>query len=143
MLTIENQKSLIGVSQKVSHVVCQGGLNPSYDDIFRPPKKCFRESGKLYGKELLEKGNFRAQHALLLDNYRTVREWLLEEIHIPSDLRHKKEEQDAIKKMIGDKYTDIKKMEFSHATYHWKVEDIYKWMISSKQSSRKYDKVIL
>lgn len=68
-----------------------------------------------------------------------MREWFCD-VQIPSDLRHKKKQQDEIKDKIHANHKDIKELKFDHATYHWKEHDIYKWLISSKQSKRKYNK---
>lgn len=116
----------------------EGCSVPTYVEIFRAPKKCLRDDNKIYGRDLFEKHGFKKQHALLLYNDREVHDWFCG-IQIPVDLRHKKKEQDKIKERFSANHHKIKSMEFDDvATYRWQVQDIYRWLISSEHSKRKY-----
>ncbi|KAI5078905.1 hypothetical protein GOP47_0006576 [Adiantum capillus-veneris] len=111
---------------------------PSYDDIFCPPKRKDRDPNKLYGKELLEKMH-KEHHAIILDNYRTVRRWF-RNFSMPADLRHNTKGKDEIIQIIRDNYDKIAVLSWEGAEYKWHVEDIYKWVVTSKQAKLKYKK---
>ncbi|MCO5598075.1 hypothetical protein L7F22_052165 [Adiantum nelumboides] len=112
---------------------------PSYDDIFCPPKGKDRDPNKLYGKELLEKKYPPEYHAIMLDNYRTVRRWF-HDYSLPTYLRHNKKGKDKIMQSIQKNYVQIKVLKFVGASYKWQLEDIYKWVVDAKQSKQKYSK---
>ena len=111
---------------------------PSYEDIFCPPKGKDRDPKKLYGKELLEK-KWRHHHSIMLDNY-CMDCWWFCNVSLPSDLRHNQKGKHEIMQIIGENYSEIRTLSWSRTEHKWRIEDIYKWVVSGKQSKTKYKK---
>lgn len=110
---------------------------PSYEQIFRPPKIIDRDPSKLYGRMLLRK-HYEDQHKILSANYSRVRSWFKD--MAVGDMRHNPIEQKRVKDLIHAKIHDIQPLCFPGATYTWREEDIYIWILSLKQCQRKYQK---
>ena len=59
-----------------------------------------------------------------------MRRWF-KDYDVPIDLRHKKEEREAIEEIIRSKHANITTLEFGDvAAYKWQVSDIYYHLLS-------------
>lgn len=110
---------------------------PTYDQIFRVPTlKRNRDVDKVYGKELLSK-HFKEQHVIMCTNRRLVRSWF---DNVNVDLRNNTKGQDEIKGVISRNLHQIVPLKFPGASYIWKDQDIYQWVLMWMQGKRKYEK---
>lgn len=129
-------------AKQVENTVSRSTVDtPTYEQIFCVPKKKDRDPTKLYGREVLMK-HFPEQHANFLSNHRKVNKWFKDVTRDEStqDLRHKPAEKEKIMTIIRQNIEEITPLNFPGASYTWKAEDIYSWVLISLQSRRKYEK---
>lgn len=114
---------------------------PTYNQLFRPPKKGDRDSNITYGKDFLLKYYPHIHHVLHCQNLRSVRSWVKSHgFYKHCDLRHNKEGKDELEAMIDNNYHDIKELDFGSASYKWEKKDIYAYCLRHMQAKRKNNK---